>query len=57
MIYECKVVEVVNFGDHDVFIADVLCIHNRPQEHVKPALFLGRGYYATTQEPKRAERV
>ena len=58
MIYECKVMEVQNFGDHDVFIADVVCIHNKQVEDVAPALFLGRGYYDTiTRNPQRVERV
>jgi flavin reductase (DIM6/NTAB) family NADH-FMN oxidoreductase RutF len=58
MIYECKVTEVVNFGDHDVFVADVVCIHNKKVEDVSPTLFLGRGYYETTSKnPRRVERV
>ena len=58
MIYECKVVEVANFGDHDVFVADVVCIHNKKVEDVSPTLFLGRGYYETTSKnPHRVERV
>ena len=57
MIYECKVVEVQNFGDHDIFIVDVMCIHNKTQEDVSPMLFLGRGYYdTTTNHPLRVER-
>jgi len=58
MIYECKVVEIENYGDHDIFIVDVLCIHNKKQEDVNPTLFLGRGYYETTSKnPQRVERV
>lgn len=57
MIYECKVVEVANFGDHDVFVVDVLCIHNKDEKDVSPTLFLGRGYYETTSKnPRRVER-
>lgn len=57
MIYECKVVEVANFGDHDLFIVDVLTIHNRELADVSPTLFLGRGYYETTSKnPQRVER-
>jgi len=57
MIYECKVVEVQNFGDHDIFIVDVLTIHNKTKEGVAPMLFLGHGYYdTTTNEPRRVER-
>jgi len=58
MIYECKLIEVANFGDHDLFIADVLCIHNKKIENISPTLFLGRGYYETTSKnPKRIERA
>jgi flavin reductase (DIM6/NTAB) family NADH-FMN oxidoreductase RutF len=57
MIYECRLVEVVNFGDHDVFIGDVVCIHNKKVQDVAPALFLGRGYYDTTSHnPQRLEK-
>ena len=58
MIYECKVVEILNFGDHDIFVADVLRIHNSDEKGSEPTLFLGRGYYdTTTQNPQRIERV
>ena len=57
MIYECRVVEIVSFGDHDIFIADVLCIHNKDATNVSPTLFLGKGYYETTsQNPTRVDR-
>lgn len=57
MIYECEVKEVVSFGDHDVFVADVICIHNKQSENVSPVLFQGKGYYeTTTQSPKRMPR-
>jgi len=57
MIYECKVAEIANYGDHDIFIADVVCIHNKKQENVSPTLFLGRGYYETTSKnPTRVQR-
>lgn len=58
MVYECKLVEVVNFGDHDIFIGDVVCIHNKKVEDVEPALFLGRGNYKTTSHnPKKIWKV
>lgn len=58
MIYECKVAEIQNFGDHDIFIVDVLCIHNKKTEYVKPTLFTGRGYYnTTTNNPVRVDRT
>ena len=57
MIYECKVAEVQNFGDHDIFIVDVLCIHNKEDKNVSPTPFLGHGYYdTTTNKPQRVER-
>lgn len=58
MIYECKVVDILNYGDHDIFIADVLCIHNKEQENKpKATLFLGNGYYDTPKaQAKRVER-
>jgi flavin reductase (DIM6/NTAB) family NADH-FMN oxidoreductase RutF len=57
MIYECKVVDIISYGDHDVFIADVILIHNKKVKDVKPTLFLGQGYYETaTQKPKRVLR-
>jgi flavin reductase (DIM6/NTAB) family NADH-FMN oxidoreductase RutF len=57
MIYECKVVDILNYGDHDVFIADVVCIHNKDVEDISPTLFLGKGFYETTsKKPLRIER-
>lgn len=54
MIYECKVCDIVNYGDHDIFIADVALIHNK-EEEVEPVLFLGKGYYDTLA--KKVQRV
>ena len=57
MIYECKVVEILNFGDHDMFISDVVCIHNKKVEEINPTLFMGRGYYDTLKGmPQRVQR-
>lgn len=57
MIYECKIIDIVNYGDHDVFISEVLLIHNKKVEDVKSTLFQGRGFYETTsQSPKRVKR-
>jgi flavin reductase (DIM6/NTAB) family NADH-FMN oxidoreductase RutF len=47
MIYECELVDVHNYGDHDVFISKVACIHNKKEEGFEPTLFLGRGRYET----------
>lgn len=57
MIYECKLIDILNYGDHDIFIAEVSCIHNKQVDDVKPTLFLGEGYYDTTGEnTHRAQR-
>lgn len=57
MIYECKVVDILNFGDHDIFIADVILIHNKKDTNISPTLFLGKGFYETTSKnPKRVKR-
>lgn len=57
MIYECKVIDIVNYGDHDVFISEVTLIHNKVVDNVKPTLFTGQGYYeTTTQNPQRVQR-
>jgi len=47
MIYECRLKEVLNFGDHDIFIADVLGILNKKEGYHQPTLFLGKGRYET----------
>jgi len=47
MIYECTLNDVINYGDHDIFIADVNRILNKETEDVKPTLFMGKGYYDT----------
>lgn len=57
MIYECLVIDTINYGDHDIFIADVNLILNKELKEVSPTLFLGKGYYDTlTGEPTRIER-
>lgn len=48
MIYECKVIDILNYGDHDIFIADVVHIHNKNIKAPAPTFFLGRGLYDTT---------
>lgn len=45
MIYECRVIDIINNGEHDVFIVDVILIHNKRVIEVNPTLFLGEGYY------------
>ncbi len=57
MIYECKVIDKLNYGDHDVFISEVTLIHNKEVEDVKPTLFMGEGFYDTiTNRAKRVKR-
>jgi len=58
MIYECKVIDILNYGDHDVFISEITLIHSKDVKDVKPTLFTGEGYYETTSlNPQRVLRV
>ena len=43
--YQKEVIDIINNGEHDVFIADVILIHNKRVTEVNPILFLGEGYY------------
>ncbi len=57
MIYECILVDIISYGDHDIFIADVNLILNKEIKDVNPTLFLGKGYYDTLKgEPVRIKR-
>lgn len=57
MIYECRLFDIQRFGDHDLFIADVLAVHSRQEEFHQSTLFLGRGHYETTTgNPIQASR-
>jgi len=57
MIYECTIVDILNYGDHDVFVAQVKCIHNTQDKEISPTLFMGRGMYETTSnKPRRVKR-
>ena len=47
MIYECQIIDVLNYGDHDMFVARVVLIHNRENGTFEPTLFLGKGRYET----------
>jgi len=47
MIYECTLIDIINYGDHDIFIADVNLILNKETKDVEPTLFMGKGYYNT----------
>lgn len=57
MIYECTLLDIISYGDYDLFISDVNIILNKDIKTVKPTLFLGKGYYDTlTGEPIRMQR-
>ncbi len=57
MIYECILVDIISYGDHDIFVADVNLILNKETKEAKPTLFLGKGYYDTLLgDPIRLKR-
>lgn len=57
MIYECTLIDIISYGDHDLFIGDVNIILNKDIKTVEPTLFLGKGYYDTlTGKPIRMKR-
>ncbi len=57
MIYECTLIDIISYGDHDLFIGEVNVILNKDTKNIKPILFLGKGYYDTlTAEPIRMQR-
>ena len=47
MIYECSVVDIKSYGDHDIFIGKVNLIYNADTPDYNPTLFMGRGRYDT----------
>lgn len=46
-IYSCRVIDTYCNGDHTVFISEVDTIHVHESQSGEPALFAGRGRYAT----------
>jgi len=56
--YECRVVGKHQYGDHDLFVGQVLVVHYDPAqfltdgrldlEQVQPIVYLGRDWYAST---------
>lgn len=57
MIYECSIIDILNYGDHDLFIADVNLILTKQNKDISPVLFMGRGFYeTTTKNPTRVQR-
>jgi len=56
MIYECSLIDVLSYGDHAMFIAEVNLILNKEDKNIAPTLFMGRGFYETTsQKPLRID--
>lgn len=63
--FECKLIEVRSYGDHDLFVGQVLAVHEEENgfsdegvlesDHLKPLLYLGSDFYTTTssEAPKR----
>lgn len=49
-IYTCRVVDIYRNGDHTIFISEVDTIHVNASQSGQPALFCGRGRYATVTE-------
>lgn len=56
--FECKVVSIKAYGDHDLFVGEVLAIHEEENSFneegvlntakIHPLLYLGSDYYITT---------
>lgn len=56
--YECRVIGTHQYGDHDLFIGQVLAVHYDPErfhddgrldlEQVQPIVYMGRDWYAST---------
>lgn len=55
-VYECRVMDAFERGDHTIFVADVLHIYVNSESDASPALFLGRGRYTTIMETSVAPR-
>ena len=53
-IYECRVVNEVEAGDHQLIVAEVVFVHRKKGvdlTDVRPALYVGSGYYTTVMRP------
>jgi flavin reductase (DIM6/NTAB) family NADH-FMN oxidoreductase RutF len=50
-VYVCRVFDHQAYGDHTLFIADVVQIYVNTTQSLEPLLFMGRGTYATITEP------
>jgi len=54
VIYECRVVNEVEAGDHQLIVAEVVFVHRKKGvdlTDVRPALYVGSGYYTTVMRP------
>jgi len=54
VIYECKVVNEVEAGDHQLIVAEAVYVHRKKDVDlvdVRPALYVGSGYYTTVMRP------
>jgi flavin reductase (DIM6/NTAB) family NADH-FMN oxidoreductase RutF len=55
--FECRLAEVRAFGDHDLFVGEVLAVHEEPRSFngegllntvkIRPLLYLGSDFYIT----------
>jgi flavin reductase (DIM6/NTAB) family NADH-FMN oxidoreductase RutF len=64
---ENKLIEVRTFGDHDLFVGQVLAVHQDKNsfgsegvlntEHIRPLLYLGSDFYITVQPESRQHVV
>lgn len=58
--FECRLVEVRAYGDHDLFVGEVLAVHEEPGSfnaagilnpgQVRPLLYLGSDFYITIDQ-------
>lgn len=56
--FECKLIDVHSYGDHDLFVGEVLAVHEEEKSYsgegvlqadrLKPLLYLGSDFYTTT---------
>lgn len=56
-VYECRVIDTYENGDHTLFIADVSQIYVNNCYDGHPALFLGHGRYATMTKAEQIEQI
>ena len=64
--YECRVIGKHQYGDHDLFVGQVLVVHYDPAqfladgrldlEQVQPIVYLGRDWYASTDAMVHLDR-